>query len=342
MASTPCWLAGVDWVLRGVGLAACGATCYTAFRMRGVFNSNCDTHTAKAKMPSDAYKGKVVWITGASSGMGEELAKQLAKHGAKLILSARSKNKLEELAAELGKCCEVRVLDLDLKDLYSLEGKAREALSFFGVIDVLVNNGGYSSRALGFLTPAIKTDIDMMEVNFLSAVALTKALLPSMHERKTGQIINISSLAGKFGSPLRTLYCGAKHALIGWFDALRVEEAGFGTGVSVTNICPGSVKTDIAKNAVVGDGSKLGVSDPNIDNGLDVSFVCDRILAAAYCGLPEVWIAKKPELIAVYTSQYMPHTFKEKIGKNAVPIVAGTLGQEYVKRAEEKLGRSKI
>merc|ERR1740123_827054 len=147
-----------------------------------------------------------------------------------------------------------------------------------------------------------------MNVNFLSCVALAKAVLPTMKKQKRGHIINISSLAGKYGVPLRTLYCGAKHALIGWFDALRAEEEGFWqSGIVITNVCPGSVRTDVARNAVNAEGGRRGDSDPNIEAGLEVSFAVDRILASAHCGLMEVWIAKwNPELRATYVNQYAP------------------------------------
>mmetsp|Transcript_41398 Transcript_41398/g.114094 ORF Transcript_41398/g.114094 Transcript_41398/m.114094 type:complete len:340 (-) Transcript_41398:257-1276(-) len=334
-------LAGLDWTLRAVGLVSCGGIAYAALKFKGAKKKCCDNATAAAQMPKQAYAGKVVWITGASSGIGRELATQLARQGAKLILSARREQVLQELAAELAKSLggsgELRVLPLDLQDLASLDTKAREALALFGGVDVLVNNGGYSSRALAMDTPGIQQDVQMMEVNFLSAVALTKALLPSMHERKRGQIVNISSFAGKFGIPLRTLYCGAKHAMMGWFDALRVEEAGFKTGVSITNVCPGSIKTDVAKNAVIGDGSRRGYSDPAIDSGLSVEFTCDRILAAAHCGLNEVWIGKGQELQSLYLSQYAPDTLKAKLIGLTIPIVTTTMGEEYVKRVQASL-----
>eukprot|EP00930_Biecheleria_cincta_P008283 TRINITY_DN109699_c0_g1_i1.p1 TRINITY_DN109699_c0_g1~~TRINITY_DN109699_c0_g1_i1.p1 ORF type:complete len:338 (-),score=64.99 TRINITY_DN109699_c0_g1_i1:107-1015(-) len=297
--------------------------------------SSCDAATAVASMPADAYASKVVWVTGASSGIGRELAKQLAEQGAKLILSARRQDVLQEVANELkprlGAGGDIRVLPLDLEDLDSLEHKAREALSFFGAVDVLVNNGGYSSRAVARETVGISQDVRMMQVNFLSAVALTKSVLPTMIRRKQGLIINMSSLAGKFGSPLRTLYCGAKHAMMGWFDALRAEEAAFQSGVRVCNICPGSIKTDVAVNAVTADGSKRGYSDPNIDNGLDVKFTCDRILAAAYTGLDEAWIAKPQELQSAYLAQYHPDIHKAMMKQFSAQIIGGTMGEDFMK-----------
>jgi len=329
-------IVALDFALRGAGAAAVLGGAILARKLSILRRANCDAACAAAVMPADAYKGKVVWITGASSGIGKEFAVQLARQGAKLILSARREQVLQDVAAELSPLMkasggEVKILPLDLEDLASLPGKATEALaSFGGTIDVLVNNGGYSSRALGRETQGITEEVKMMNVNFLSCVALAKAVLPNMYQRKTGTIINISSLAGKFGSPLRTLYCGAKHALIGWFDVLRLEEAGFfKSGITVTNACPGSVKTDVARNAVTAGGTRLGVSDPGIDSGLEPSFVCDRILASAYCGLDEVWIAKPAELQAVYMNQYLPATFKSTIKQRADAIIRSTMGNEF-------------
>jgi len=260
---------------------------------------------------------------------------QLARQHAKLILSARREDVLQEIAEQLKLTLasndDVAVLPLDLDDLDALDAKAQKALSTFGRIDVLVNNGGYSSRALARDTASIDIDSKMMRVNFLSYVALTKSLLPSMLENKQGHIINISSLAGKFGSPLRTLYCGAKHAVIGWFDALRAEEAALQSGIVVTNICPGSVKTDVAINAVNASGDKRGYSDPNIDNGLDVSFACDRILAAAHNGLDEAWIAHGKELLITYISQYLPDLAKKMIKGSGREIIKTTMGEEFMK-----------
>ena len=148
--------------------------------------------------------------------------------------------------------------------------------------------------------------------------------MPSMTARGGGRIINIASVAGKVGVPLRTAYCGAKHALIGFFDALRLEEHARGTGVRVSNVCPGSVRTSIAVNAAMGDGSKRGQTDANIEAGLDVAWVADRILAAADCGVDESWIAGGLELLLLYVGQYAPGLLKRMLMKKAVSIIQAT------------------
>jgi len=320
-----------------IGLIACAICGFVAWKLYIVMSSNCDSKCAAATMPPDAYRGKVVWVTGASSGIGKELVVQLARQGAKMIISARRESVLEEVASEVkGDLTksggEIRVLPLDLEDLDALPKKAQEAQSFFdGVIDVLVNNGGYSSRVLSKDTEGLKDELAMFKVNFFSCVALAKAVAPGMRERKQGQIINISSLAGKMGVPLRTLYSGSKFAVIGWFDAFRAEEQGFWqSGIVTTNVCPGSVKTDIASNAVLGDGSR-GIKDPIIDAGLDVEFTCDRILASAYEGLPEVWIAKSSEIQGAYLNQYFPDMFKFKIAARARSSIEHVMGRAFVK-----------
>jgi len=325
----------LDFALRGAGAIFLTVSCYILWRLQKAIRNKCDSLTAESHMPPKAFAGKVVWITGASSGIGKELALQWVQQGAKVILSARRERVLNEVAAELkafsANGSDVRVLPVDLDDLESLEAKTQEAIKCFGVVDILVNNGGYTSRALARETKDIDTDVKMMRVNFLSYVALTKSLIPFMCERKQGHIVNISSVAGKCGAPLRTLYCGAKHAIMGWFDAFRVEEAAFRSGIKVTNVCPGSIKTDVAINAVTADGGRRGYSDPNIEAGLDVAYTCDRILAAVHCGLDEVWIAKPMELSALYMNQYFPVQLKAAFKKNALRIVAGTMGDDFVK-----------
>jgi len=226
---------------------------------------------------------------------------------------------------------EAKVLTVDLGDLDSLAGKGAEAQKLFGApVDVLVNNGGYSSRALAREVSGTKEDIKMMTVNLFSWIALAKEVLPEKGSKREVSIINISSLAGKMGMPLRTMYCANKYAVIGWFDALRAEEAGFYKhNVKVLNVCPGSVKTAVSDNAVTADGSKLGHTDPNIFNGLSVEFVSDRIMASLHSGLFEIWIARWHELRNAYVAQYAPDLFKKQLLPKARLVVEGTLGKEW-------------
>jgi len=276
------------------------------------------TLAAVRKCPSNAFTGKVVWITGASSGIGRGLAEEFSALGARVILSARREGVLQQVKASLPTECVV--LPLDLEELATIDSKCKEALAAFGHIDILVNNGGISTRALARESP-LEVDERLMRLNFIAQVAITKGVLPAMIARKSGHIVNISSVAGKLGANLRSAYCASKFAMIGFFDALRMEE--LENNIRVTNICPGSVQTDVSRNALGSDGKPLGGSDDNIENGLSVERVAKLITAATWAGLDECWMAKHPELLFVYLMQY-------------APTVARSIQRKTAKKMEEK------
>ena len=250
----------------------------------------------------------------------------------KIILSSRRTDVLQEVAREcelIGSSIEVKVLSLDLGDLPSLTTKAAEALSFFGRVDILVNNGGVSTRSMASDT-AFDVDVRVMNVDYLSYVSLTKALLPSWEQSKTKpMIINTSSVAGKLGAPVRTAYCGAKHAIQGWFDAFRIEQALSGLPIGVLNIVLGSTKTNIAYNAIVESADKIfGIDDPNIDAGLDPEFVSKKVIAASYARREEIWIAPTKELFLLYLNQYFPELAKK--------IMIKSLANQYAVRNDSR------
>ena len=167
------------------------------------------------------FSGQVVWITGASSGIGEALTLAFAKCGAKLVLSARRRDELERVAAKCG-AADVFVLPMDLAKSDHFDALAAQVLERFGRIDVVVHNGGVSQRALVKDTQ-MEVHRRVMEVNYFGTVALTRAVLPAMLAARRGQFVVISSVAGKLGTPLRAAYCASKHALHGFFDCLRAE-----------------------------------------------------------------------------------------------------------------------
>ena len=231
--------------------------------------------------------GKAVWITGASSGIGAALARAYAKRGCRLILSGRNQAALAEVAAQCGDGH--LILPFDTADFGAAAQAADKAWDWSGGINVLVNNAGISQRSL-----AVDTDFSvyqkMIDIDLLGPICLTQALLKRMVARKTGQIVMISSLAGKVGSPLRTAYCAAKHGLIGYADALRIELAGH--GISVIGVTPGSIRTDVSRNAITADGSTRGVSDEAIDKGIDPDVFAELMLTAIEEGQREVAIAE--------------------------------------------------
>jgi short-subunit dehydrogenase len=236
--------------------------------------------------------GKTAWITGASSGIGEALARAFVGRGGAAILSGRNVAELERVAQESGAADRCLILPFDTLDYSRLPDMVKEAIAFRGHVDVLVNNAGISQRSL-----AVDTDFSVyqkiVDVDLLAPIALTQALLPHLLARGSGQLVMISSVAGKAGIPMRTAYCAAKHGLVGYADALRSEVAG--QGVTVLVVAPGSVRTNVSRNALNADGSVRGVSDAAIDNGIDPDNVAQIIWDAVAEGKREIVIAEGME-----------------------------------------------
>lgn len=240
-------------------------------------------------------EGKTIWITGASSGIGEALAIELSKKNNNLILSARREEVLLDVKSKLKHPEKAVTQVLDLTDSNSFEAKYQEAKKFFGEIDVLINNGGISQRAMSHEAP-LSVDRQVMEVNFFGAVGLTKMVLPDMLKNKSGQFIVISSVVGKYGFPLRTAYSASKHALHGWYESLRLEHAK--NGVAVTLVMPGRIKTNISLNAIDKDGNKHGKLDKGQADGIPADVCARQIIAATEKGKREVFIGFKEALLA--------------------------------------------
>lgn len=240
-----------------------------------------------------------------------------------LILSSRRRDVLKEVADE---CLQKRssnkvmILPLDLEDISNLPSMAKEVLSLFGHVDILVNNGGVSTRSMAKDT-SFDVDEFVLKVDFLSHVSLTKALLPIWELRSDTSvkpmIINTSSVAGKIGAPVRTSYCAAKHAMLGWFDALRIEQLLLGKPIDILNVVLGSTRTNIARNALVKSvNDTFRSSDANIDCGLETDVVVKKVLAAAHAQRHEIWIAPKKELLLLYLNQYLPGLAKRLMFKS--------------------------
>ncbi len=241
-----------------------------------------------------AFAGEVAWITGASSGIGAAMARALAADGAHVILSGRNEEALAEVAADcaIGNATAL-VLPFEATDHPAGVAAAEQAWAWAaqrsGGIDLLFNNAGISQRSL-----AVNTDYAVYEriiaVDLLAPIALTQALLGRMMARGTGRIAMVSSVAGKVGVPMRTAYSAAKFGLIGYADALRTEVTGEGLQVHV--IAPGSVRTNVSRNALNADGSRRGVSDKAIDKGIDPADAAAAILAAMAAGEREIIVAR--------------------------------------------------
>lgn len=235
------------------------------------------------------FKQRCWWITGASSGIGAALARALSARGAGVILSGRNVAALEAVARD---CPDSLLLPFEATDFDEIPAIADRAWSWKGRIDGLVNNAGVSQRSLAIDT-AFAVYEKMIAIDLLGPIALTQALLPKMVKAGGGRIVAIASVAGLAGIPLRTAYCAAKHGLVGYHDAVRAENEHHGIKVHV--IAPGSIKTDISRNALTADGSKRGESDKAIENGMPPNEVAGEILKAVESDKRELILAKGAE-----------------------------------------------
>lgn len=258
--------------------------------------------------------GKIVWITGASSGIGEALAYTLSKKRCRLILSSRKKDELKRVQENCENSENVAIVPLDISGFDTLSDKTTQALGTFGQIDILINNAGISQRSL-ILATDFEVYKKLMDIDYLGTVALSKALLPHFVEQGKGHFVTVSSLMGKFGSPLRSGYCGAKHALHGFFDVLRMEHEK--DGINVTMICPGFVSTSIAKNALTADGSPQIDDDTGTQNGLNVNVFAEKMIRAIEKNKFEAYIGRK-EILAVYLKRFFPKLLHKIVLKSDV------------------------
>lgn len=237
----------------------------------------------------------VVWITGASSGIGAAVAKQYAQKGYRLILSSRREDALQAVADQCHPT-EIFLLPFDLTATQKAPEHVQKAIAAFGQVDILINNGGISQRSL-IEDTKFEVYARLMEVDYLGTVALSVALLPHFIERQKGHYVAVSSIMGKFSSPYRAGYCAAKHALHGFFDAMRMEQEK--NGIHVTMICPGFINTQVSANAITGNGTPLGKSDRGTKLGVDADRCARRIVRAIDHKKWEVNIGRK-ELLGIY------------------------------------------
>lgn len=251
------------------------------------------------------FAGKVIWITGASSGIGEELAYQLATKKAYLILSARRTLELERVREQclVHTNC-VDILSLDLSDNNALPEMAKRAEAIHGRIDVIIYSGGISQRD-SMLNTVPDAEARIMQINFTSVVTITRALLPGMIARGEGRIVLLSSVAGKIGVPNRTTYCASKHAIIGYFDALRAELKIAKQPINIHIMVPGFIHTNISVNAVLGDGNPQGVMDPGQEKGMPVEKCVQQMIRGMEKNKKEILIGGK-EILMTYFRRFIP------------------------------------
>jgi dehydrogenase/reductase SDR family member 7B len=255
------------------------------------------------------FDENVYWITGASSGIGEGLARALAKRGARLILSGRNEAALHEVASA---CGDTLILPFEVTDFDALAAIVARAVAWQGRIDGLINNAGISQRSLAIET-AFPVYQEVIDVDLLAPIALTQHVLPHMAKAKSGRIIMMSSVAGKVGAPMRTAYSAAKHGLIGYADSLRTEVNML--GIEVHTIAPGSIKTNVSRNAVVANGSRRGESDPAIENGMDPGHAANLMLNAVARGERDIVLARGLERTMTRLRRIAPNKLFDLMSK---------------------------
>lgn len=251
-----------------------------------------------------SLSGKTIWVTGASSGIGEALAIQLsAIGGVRLVISARRVELLEKVRARCADPSRVFVLPMDVADTAAAEENVKRASALAGPIDVMVHNAGVGQRSLAKDTP-LAADRRVMEINYFGVVALTKALLPSMRERRTGHFVVVSSVTGYVGTPYRTTYAASKHALHGFFEGLRAEV--FGDGLVVTMVCPGFVRTEIAVKALEAAGGAGRIEDHSATEAGIEPEVCARTIVRGMEREKREVYAGRWEIAGIYARRYAP------------------------------------
>jgi short-subunit dehydrogenase len=259
-------------------------------------------------------RNKVIWITGASSGIGEALAYKLNELGAKLILSSRNR---ESLYVVKSNCkinqLDIHILPLDLENTDSLKEVTASAIKIFNRVDLIIHSGGVSQRSL-----ALETDLNVaqriMNINFWGTVALTQSILPFMLSKNAGHIVVISSLVGKFGTKFRSAYSASKHALHGYFDSLRTE---IDPKIKISIICPGFIKTNVTINALTADGTKQNSMDDAQANGMPADQCALEIIKAIQAEKEEVYVGGK-EKYAVLLKRFLPSLFSKIVRKAKV------------------------
>lgn len=258
------------------------------------------------------FQARRVWITGASSGIGEALALAFHQAGAKLILSARREDELKRVQAACGGEPNTRILPMDVTNSAELPEKTCLALSLFNGIDILVLNAGITQRSR-----TRETDETvyrrLMEVNFFAPEAMARAVLPSMLAQKSGHMVVISSVAGKFGVPLRSGYSATKFALHGFFEALRAEEQR--NGLHVTMVCPGFIRTEISLSALRGDGRKHAKMDSELAHGMPADECARQILQGIARKKTEIIVGAVREKSLVYLKRFFPGLLARMIGR---------------------------
>jgi len=249
---------------------------------------------------------KVVWVTGASSGIGEAICYELAKHQCKVVLSARRKNELERVQKNMNiSDDDVLILPIDLEQSNDAQEWAKSVVDKFGRIDLLINNGGISQKSL---VEETTEDVErkVMEINYFGNVAIAKAVVPYMEKQQESKIVVTTSILGKFGLPFHSTYAASKHALYGFYDSYRLELKKH--NISILLVAPGFINTNVAVNSITGDGTLLNEDSPAQINGMKTNVFARKLLRAVKSNRKHIYIGSK-ELLSIPFKTFFPSIF---------------------------------
>ncbi|WP_296703873.1 SDR family oxidoreductase [Algoriphagus sp.] len=256
------------------------------------------------------FQDKVIWITGASSGIGEEMCYQFSELGAKLIISARNEGQLKRVNAQLPRNPgSAMVLPLDLEMISDLAEKVINAISYYGKIDLLINNAGIAVRDFAKNT-SIEIDQKLMNINYFGSVALSKGLLPYFEAQESGHIVVVSSLSGKYGVPKLAAYAAPKHALHGFYESLRSEL--MDTGIFISLIIPGIIQTEITAHAVLGKGENYGKVETAFKKAYPVEKAVRKMIGAIEKRKEEYYVGG-PEGFTLWVNRFSPWLLRRLI-----------------------------
>lgn len=258
-----------------------------------------------------AFNSKIIWITGASSGIGEALVKSFAEAGANLIISSRRKHELERVKQESAHPEKIEILPLDLEESGKAEDWVKEAWQKFGGIDILINNGGIGQFGSVIDTKSA-VERKIFEINYFGTIALTKAVLPMMINQGKGRIIAIASIAAKFGQPNLAAYSASKAALLLYFESLKEEL--HGTPLVVQVVSPGFINTQVTMNSLNAEGHALRKNSPAQENGMPADAFAKKLLNVAQSNRFHSYIGNK-ELLAVPLHTLWPKLFYKLLRK---------------------------
>ncbi len=252
------------------------------------------------------FSNKTIWITGASSGIGEALAYTFARQGGNVVLSARRVDRLESVRQNCVRPRDHMVLPLDVAMPDTHEAAYGKIIERYAKVDILVSNSGIGQRARISET-SLDVERRIMDVNYFGTLSITHVVLPDMLRRDSGKIVVINSVLGKISIPFRSSYAASKHALRGYFESLRTELAG--TGVDVSVIYPGFIQTDISVHSLVADGSEHGRMDSAQANGMAADVLSEKAARAIRKSRAEALIGGK-EMLAIHIQRFFPRLYR--------------------------------